>query len=338
MMDRRTMLAGLGALGTASALGAGPAAAQTRGYILASGNTGGTFYPVGVAFSTLVKVQLQNAIGMDLSTITSAGSGENIRLMRDGLAQFGMLQGLFGIFARDGAGPMSEFGPQTNLRSITNIFANVEHFILRNDLVETGTISDMANMAGRSFSMAARNSGTMFSNQLVFRNLGIDYEAMELVYQGYLPSIEAMQNGTLDAHNPNGGVPIGAVTQLMSRAADRFTILEFTDEQIAEADGGTGLFYRFVIEPGTYPGIDRPINTMAQPQFLAVNADVPDDDVYAFTRTVFENLPFLNNIHAATRQMTHETAMLGLVLPIHPGAARYFDEVGVAIPDRLRPA
>jgi TRAP transporter TAXI family solute receptor len=80
------------------------------------------------------------------------------------------------------------------------------------------------------------------------------------------------------------------------------------------------------------------VNTIAQPNFLAVRADVDEEAVYPITKTVYENLPFLQNIHAATKAMALEKAIAGLPAPLHPGALRYYEEAGLTIPDRLRPA
>ena len=86
---------------------------------------------------------------------------------------------------------------------------------------------------------------------------------------------------------------------------------------------------------GTYPGQDEAVMTIAQPNFLAVRDDVPEEHVYLFTKTVYENLPFLQAIHPATKAMAIEKAIAGLPMPLHPGAARYYKEVGIDIPDRL---
>lgn len=77
------------------------------------------------------------------------------------------------------------------------------------------------------------------------------------------------------------------------------------------------------------------IHTIAQPNILAVRADVPEEDVYQITKTMYENLPFLNNIHPATKAMALEKAIAGLPMPLHPGAARFYREQGLKIPDRL---
>lgn len=336
MTTRRNILAG------GAAVLAAPAVARaqgTRSYILATASIGGTYYPVGVALATLTKLRLTNARGIDMSAISSAGSGENVRLMRENQAQFAIMQGLFGVYARDGSGPIQASGPQPNVRSIMNIWGNVEHFVQRASRSPTGTIDDLAQMRGRRFSMGARNSGTEFSNRFIFANLGINPDThFDLVFQGFGPSAEALLNGQIDGSNPGGGIPVAAVTQIFARQAAEFKLLSFNAEQAAKADGGNGLYVPTTIPANSYPGQTAPIGTIVQPNFLACNASVPDNDVYEITKAIFENLPFLNGIHAATREIQLETALNGLVNPVHAGAARYYRERGVTIPERIRPA
>ncbi len=98
------------------------AAPKERNYLLATASTGGTYYPVGVALSTLIKVKLQPKQKIGMSAINSAGSGENIKLLRDNEVQFAILQGLFGSYAWNGTGPIAKEGPQKNLRSVSMLW------------------------------------------------------------------------------------------------------------------------------------------------------------------------------------------------------------------------
>jgi hypothetical protein len=334
------------AIGTAvaaallSAAAALPTHAQEdRSYLLATAGTGGTYYPVGVAIATLVAVKLQPEHDIAMSAITSAGSGENIRLLAEDQAQFAIIQGLWGAYARNGSGPVEPMGRQENLRAVTMLWSNVEHFAIRRDYVETGTIDDLVAMEGHGFAIGARNSGTEGSNRHLLGGLGIEDpdSYFDLAYIGYTPSAEAFQNGNIDALNPAAGVPVGAMTQLGAAVGDEVQILSFTDEQIVRANDGLELWTAYVIPAGTYPGQDEDVRTIAQPNFLAVNADVDEEAVYLITKAIFENLPFLNNIHPATEAMSLDGALTGLPLPLHPGALRYYEEAGVTIPDRLRP-
>ncbi|WP_029031807.1 TAXI family TRAP transporter solute-binding subunit [Salinarimonas rosea] len=335
---KRSLLAAAMA-GTMLALAPHAASAQeSQDYLLATASTGGTYYPVGVAIATLVKVRLQNAEGINMSAINSAGSGENIRLLRDGEADFAILQGLFGAYARQGTGPIEESGPQDNLRSITGLWPNVEHFVILSEHADTGTISDMGNVTGKAVSMGLQNSGTIGSNEVIMANLGMPLEEFELAYMGYNPSADALQNGQIVAMSTPAGVPVSAVTRAFAAMGDNATLLGFTDEQIAQANGSfEDLWTAYPIPAGTYPSQDEDVTTIAQPNFLAVDADVPEETVYLITKAIFENLPFLQAIHPATNAMNLESALPGLPLPLHPGALRYYEEAGLTIPDRLRP-
>ena len=153
---------------------AAPVRAEGGSYILATATTGGTYYPVGVAIATLVTLKLEDETGLRLSAISSAGSVENLKLLRKNEVQFALLQGLFGAWAWRGEGAVARAGPQTQLRAITMLWQNVEHFVLRADLAASGTIDDLKALEGEPFAIGSRNSGTEHSGRQILANLGID--------------------------------------------------------------------------------------------------------------------------------------------------------------------
>ena len=311
-------------------------AQDEKNYLLATASTGGTYYPVGVALSTLIKVKLQPKEKINVSAINSAGSGENVKLLREDEAQFGILQGLFGSYAWNGTGPIEADGPQTGLRSISMLWPNVEHFIVKSEYAETGTVDDFMTLQGKTVSMGRQNSGTIGSNRTILSNMGIDMDSsFDLAFMGYGPSAEALQNGNIEGMSTPAGPPVGAVTQAFAAMGSDITLLSFTEEQIAKADNGLSLWTPYTIAAGTYPGVDEDVTTIAQPNFLAVRADVPEDVVYLITKTVYENLPFLQGIHAATKNMSLDRAIAGLPMPLHPGALKFYKEQGIDVPDNL---
>ena len=272
-----------------------------------------------------------------MSAINSAGSGENIKLLRENEVQFAILQGLYGSYAWNGTGPIQAEGPQKNLRAVTMLWQNVEHFTVNKKFAKTGTVADMVAMKGETLALGKKNSGTLGSNTVLLENLGVanveDY--YNLIYVGYGPSADAMQNGQAAGMSTPAGVPVSAVTKAKANMGDDIVVLDFTDEQLKQADGGKDLWTRYVIPAETYPGQTKAINTIAQPNFLAARADVDEDAVYQIVKAVYENLPFLNAIHGATKVMAVEKAIAGLPMPLHPGAAKYYQEVGIEIPERL---
>ncbi|MGB0747477.1 MAG: TAXI family TRAP transporter solute-binding subunit [Magnetospiraceae bacterium] len=309
---------------------------QERNYLLATASTGGTYYPVGVAIATLIKVKLQPGLKINMSAINSAGSGENVKLLREDESQFAILQGLFGSYAWNGTGPIEGDGPQKNLRSVSMLWQNVEQYTILSEYAKTGTIDDLVALKGKAVSLGRKNSGTIGSNATILANLGVDIEKdYELVYVGYGPSADAMQNGQIVGMGTPAGVPTGAVTRAHAAMGDNVKLLGFTPEQAQKADGGLNLWTPFKIAANTYPGQAEDVMTIAQPNFLAVRDDVDEEAVYLITKTLYENLSFLNAIHGATKAMSLESALAGLPMPLHPGAARYYKEAGVEIPDHL---
>ena len=172
----------------------------SRPYILTTATTGGTYYPVGVALATITKAQLYDTQGISLSAISSAGSMENIKLLRDNQAQFAILQGIFVPWAWNGEGPISR--PQPWLRTITALWQNTDHFVLTRDLAATGTISDIGSLHGERFVIGARNSGAERSGSHILDALGIDFRrSATLAYMGYGATANAIQDGTVVGMN-----------------------------------------------------------------------------------------------------------------------------------------
>lgn len=343
MMVRALLLTGLWRAVLSCCLGlawvaTAPAAERDgeRSYILATANTGGTYYPVGVALATLVKIKLGSASGISMSAINSAGSAENIKLMADGEAQFALLQGINGAWAWRGSGDYANLGPQKYLRSVTVLWRNIEHFILRKQYATSGTVHDLEGLGGRRFSVGNRNSGARGSTSEILRRLGIALDGgFRLTYLGYGPSADALQNGTIAGVSLPGGPPVSAVTRVFAAVGEDLVLLEFTDADVERVSGSEGLWTAHLLPAGTYPGQTRAVRTISEPNFLAVRADVDEDAVHAITKAIYENLDFLSAIHPATRELGLDKALAGLIAPLHPGAARFYREQGLDIPTAL---
>ncbi len=327
----KTLAVGATAVGV---LAATPALAQNKDYILNTASTGGTYHPVGTAIATLSKVKLLPKQKFSLTAVNSAGSGANVQALGANTAQFAIVQGLFGSYAATGTGPVT--APQTNMRSVSMLWQNVEQFVVANEFAKTGTAADLIAMKGQTMGFGKQNSGTIGSNRVLLKGLGLDMaKDFKLMHGGYGPTADALANGQVAGIGAPSGPPTGAITKLMASNADKFTMLTVTPDEAKKMDGGRNLWVPYTIKAGTYPGQTKDLLTIAQPNFLAVNADVPEEHVYLLTKAIYENLPFLQAIHKATNAMDVNAATAGLPVPLHPGAARYYKEVGVDIPAHL---
>lgn len=309
---------------------------RTRPYVLATATTGGTYYPVGVAIATLAHAQLSQPHGVSLTAISSAGSLENVKLLRDNQVQFAILQGPFGAWAWNGEGPVSR--PQTNMRSVGALWKNVEHFVLLTELVSNGDIYDLATLDSERYVLGARNSGAEQTGRFILETLGIDYErTLDLAYMGYGPTANAIQDGNIVGMNIPAGAPVSAITQAYALMGDRITLLNWTAEALARMNARYPLWDWYEFPPGTYPNQETLVRTVASPNVLVTRVDLPEEHVYQITRVIWENLGTLQEIHSATNDMRLDIAINGLGAPLHVGALRYYREVGLDIPARLIP-
>ena len=307
---------------------------RARPYVLTTATTGGTYYPVGVALATIAHAELAETEGVSLTAISSAGSLENVKLLRDNQAQFAILQGPFGAWSWNGEGPVRE--PQAHIRSVSALWKNVEHFVLLKELVSTGDIMDLDTLDGHRYVLGARNSGAEQTGRFILETLGIDYEnKFTLNYMGYGPTANAIQDGNIVGMNIPAGAPVSAITRAYAQMGDRMTILNWSDEALARVNSRYPLWDWYDFPPGTYPNQEEPIRTVASPNVLVTRVDIPEQDVYLITKVIWENLATLQEIHGATKDMRLDIAIQGLGAPLHAGALRYFREVGLDIPERL---
>lgn len=311
------------------------AAKKETKYMIATASTGGTFYPVGVGIATIASLKLAKKYKITFSAITSAGSLENVDMLQKGEVNFAILQGLFGSMAWQGKGKYKGT-PKKNLRSVTMLWQNVEQFTIRKKYAKTGNIHDLKNLYDERFSMSGRNSGSRVSAEIILSSLGIDFNKMNVQYLGYSPSSTALQDGKVEGMNTPSGPPTSAVTNAFASIGnDKIRILNFNKEDLKAINANYPVWTPYTIESNTYPGQKIDINTIAQPNLLVVTKDTPAETVYLLTKTIYENLPFLNSIHKVTKTMSLQKAIAGLPMPLHPGAAKFYKEQGLKIPNSL---
>ena len=308
--------------------------AKNENLLIVTATSGGTYYPVGVAIGTLITLKCSKEYGITATAIDSAGSAENIQMLENNEAQLATLQSLFGSMAYQGKGIYKK--PIKRILSITSLWDNVEHFVLLNRYVKTGNINDLAYLTDK-FSIGKRGSGTEVSGRTILEAIGIEPHKLNLEYLGYQDSVDAMLDNRIAAANIPAGAPASSISMLFAQLGDeKVRILEFTRNQLNEINRSYPVWKRYIIRNNVYPRLKRDVFTIAQSNFLGVVADLSEETVYIITKTIFENLPFLYNIHAATKAIHLENALNGVPVPLHPGAAKYYVEKGIKIPERLK--
>ncbi len=316
---------------------AGVASAQKKkpiSLVIATATTGGTYYPIGVGMASLWSIRLAKAHKIMVQAITSAGSGENVNMLKGKEVDLAILQGLFGKMAWNGIG-IYKGKPYKELRTITMLWPNVEHFVIFQDKVKTGTATDIR---GLRFSIGRAGSGTERSGLTIMEGLGMKREDVKGEYLDYFGSAKAMKDKRIDGANLVAGPPVAAVTDIFATPGMKAVILEFTDEQLKQINEKTAYpGFRYVIPANTYLGQTKPVPSIAQPNFLGVRADVDKDAIKLLTKALFDNPDYMKAVHKMGAFITLENALSGLPAPLHPGAYEYYKERGFEIPKNLIP-
>lgn len=300
-----------------------------RTYVLTTGTTSATYYPVGVALATLVSADQDSAFS--LSAISSAGSLENVKLLRDNQAQLATMLSIFATWAYEGKGPILK--PQSHLRAVTALWPNVEHLLLKTNLVTNGTFSDYSKLEGGRISIGMRNSGAEITGLYMLDKLGIDYETeLSIAYLGYGPSADALQDGNIVGLNAPGGPPMAAITRAHALLGEELTILSVNQEELNAINSEYPIWDFYDLPANTYPSQSKTIRTAGSANVLIAREDIPDSVVYSLTKLIWENLAVLREIHGATRSMVFEQALRGVTIPLHEGALKFYQEKGLDIP------
>jgi len=243
-------------------------AAKPIEMVLATATTGGTYYPVGVALSTLWSLKFRNEkpAAIKVNPITSAGSGENINMLKGKEVEMAILQGLFGKMAWNGT-HIYKGKPMKELRSITLLWPNVEHFVIFQDKVKTGTITDIK---GLRFSVGRAGSGTEKSGLTIMSGVGMGRDDVDAEYLDYFGSSKAMKDKMIQGANLCAGPPVAAVTELFATPGMKVKVLEFTDEQLKAINEKTAYpGFRYLIPANTYPGQKKTDQNHCPTKFLS---------------------------------------------------------------------
>jgi uncharacterized protein len=299
--------------------------------LMATGMPGGTYYHVGLAMASMWTTKLQDE-GIRVSAAVSEGSRENIQAIRIADADLILADEFLCSMAYKGTG-YYKGDPLPDLRSVACLWRDAVHVVIRSDKVQTGTIQDLA---GLTLATGLPDSGNRLTAEMLVRTLKPGKKRVRLRYMSILAGAEALRKGTVQALDLTGALPVSLVTAFFHESKPPVSLLEITEAQMAAlvAEG-----WRHVSEveipAETYPGQVKPLKTIGQLSILAVTSSLDAQVVYALTQSLFDNLEHLARVHHACQSISLENALEGLEVPLHPGAAQYYREQGLEIPEHL---
>ena len=285
---------------------------------IATGGTGGIYYPYG---GGLAKVLNENLPGIRATAEVSAGSVDNLKLIRDGRADVAFT--LADTLADAVAGRGAFAGRPVPAASLAVLYSNYTQIV-----TTTGSgIASIADLRGKTISTGSPGSGTEVIAIRILRAAGIDPDR-DVTRQGLgvFESAGALKDGKVQAFFWSGGVPSAAVQDLAYSPGIAIRLIPNVEVMpMLRRDYGD-VYFPLDMPRGSYRGVDATVPVVGVANVLVVHKSMPDDLAFDITRTIFEKKGELAGIHPEAANLDKARAFAGAPAEYHPGARRFYTQ------------
>lgn len=288
------------------------------GVPIATGGTSGTYY----AFTGVIAQYLNENYKdtFKLKVESTGASKANIQLVDSGQAKLAMVQNDVMTYAYNAQDLFEGSEPIKSFSAVASCYPEAVQ------IISSKNIKSISELKGKRVSVGDAGSGTELNAKQILDAYGIDVENdIEKNNQSFADSCDSLKNGTLDAAFVVAGAPTTAITELAT--AYEFNLLSIDTSHVNALRNSYGYFTEAQIPAGTYAGIDYNVRTVAVMATFIARNDLEEDFVYNFTKALFENKD--NFAHQKAELLNPETGHSGITIPFHPGAEKYYREVGV---------
>ena len=320
----------LGLLAGAALLPVAAAAEDIRFFRIGTGPTGASYFPVGGMLASIISNPPGSrpcdvggscgVPGLIAVAQTSQGSVDNVQAIGTGQLDSGLCQADVAFSAYSGADMFQPHGPLTNLRAIANLFQESLHVVVRRD----SGIRKVADLKGRRVSLGEEGSGTLVTARQLLRAYRLSEKLVKPSYINASAAAEKLRADQIDAFIQVGGLPVPAIVDLAN--AIPIDLLPIDDPVAAEMRKLYPYLQLDVIQAGTYAGTVEAV-TLGIGAIWIVAAALDSDLIYGITRALWH--PSTRKVldeQPLGRQIRVDTAAIGLPVPLHPGAERYYAE------------
>ena len=304
------------------------ATAEVYPFRIGTGGNAGTYFPVGslIAEGISGRTVLPHCEGCSSRYLLalaqrSSGSAANVEDIGAGLLEAGLSQADVVHWAYHGAGAFSDTPLIENLRTIATLYFESLHLVVRAE----SDINSVKDLIGKLVSVDEVGSGTQLNVQHVLRAHGIENSELQTVYLKATDAIDRLRREQLDAFFIVAGYPVAGVSQLIGDGVGRIVPVDSPELKILLKEYP---FFTVGDIPADTYGNEYPVQTLAVPAQLIVNAELSEALVYKITELLWspETLKLLSTGHPKGGEVSFNTALVGLSAPLHPGAARYYRE------------
>ena len=301
--------------------GGGNESADPARISFASGGTSGTYYPIAGAISTLWTDKVE---GLTVDVQSTGASAENLNLIKNGEAEVALVQNDVMYYAYTATESFAGVDKNESFATLGTVYPEVVQLVVAGD----SGIETLADLKGKAVSIGDVGSGVESNAKQILAAAGIGLDEITVRNLGFGESANGIKDKTLDAAFVTAGTPTTAVTELA--ATNDIKVLSLDQAVIDKLCADYGYYTAFTIPADVY-GTAADANTVAVKATIVVKADLSEELVYNMTKTLFENLDVVAESHAKGKEMKLESAVDGVSVPLHPGAAKYYAEQGLDV-------
>lgn len=284
---------------------------------IATAGMGGAYYPVGVGLSEIFTNYVPE---VEARVEVTGGTVENPGLVDLGDAEIGLANKDMAYFAFEGAEPFNQ--KHENLRGLFNGLApGVVHYAV----LESSGIKTLSDLKGKKVAVGPQGNSTSLFLRKALETLGYFWGDITPSYLSFSEGMQALSDGKVDMAIASAGTPVSAIQELAATGKS-FRLLGLEDEFRAKFLEAYPYYMAYTIPKDVY-NLPEDVVTVATQNMVMVNADVSEELVYKMTKAIFENLDILIAASPSASYVTLEDAP-NTNIPLHPGAERYFKEVG----------
>jgi len=322
MSQRKFLRLITGAVALGTVVLSGMALAQQKAISIATGGTGGVYYPLGGGLANV----LSRAIpGLQATAEVTGGSVDNLKLINSGQSELAFSMADAALDALNGEDKFK--GGKVPVRTLMVLYPNQMHVVT----IDSSGIEKMADLKGKRVSTGSPGSATEVMAFRVIEAAGLDKDKdMKRERLGVAESVNAIKDRKIDAFFWVGGLPTAAVTDLAATPGVKIKLIDHAETADKMNAKYGNLYAASLIKTGTYPGQDMDNKNTVVWNILVSNASMPDEMAYKIVQTIIDKKTDLVAVHQEAKSFSLENQILtNSPIPWHPGALKYFADKGV---------
>jgi TRAP transporter TAXI family solute receptor len=285
---------------------------------IASGPLGGSWHPIGGAMGQVINKYVE---GVRVNVESTGGGVENVRLLGSEQVDIALTIAATALDGYRGAPPYQR--AYSNLRTLVPSFGLG---YLQMVVPEESSLEWVDEIRGHRVAVGPAGHGSIPRQREIYEEIGMSFEDFTPIYLPYLESLQALGDGRIDVSIVYNAPPASSITQF--GVINGFRLLSL-HEQHRKALAQEYPYFLPITIPKSVYGLGQDTLTVATANAVLVRESLPDELVYQITRALFEHLNDLRAAHPSMQSFEPQMAVLGQVLPLHPGAQRYFQEMGL---------